>query len=238
MSAPPFERRPVTDPAEAKRVALQSMNATGQAPTSTPRQQRKARPNSPVRSTPNRAGKPLTTSAAAYLAGEERWQAHLRHKSRLGALARRSGRDVLDLAKAKRSRLRRTDAYVTGQDAGPLGKYDAKTVEELGERGLALKMPDGSWAYPIVDQIDLGNALLAYQQAEGGKPPGLHAWLVLRANALNLTHLLPKSMGAVKEKPGPREPGGGGAVGLPNVEAPGGGGAGPSEGGGLMGGAM
>ena len=56
----PFERRPVTDPAEAKALALASMNATRQ-----------------TRSQSRRNAKPqpdMTPAARAYLEGEEGWQ--------------------------------------------------------------------------------------------------------------------------------------------------------------------
>jgi hypothetical protein len=49
---------------------------------------------------------------------------------------RRSGRDLLDLAVAKRARINRR--YVEGSDPTPAGKYDEVELARLGEDGKAL----------------------------------------------------------------------------------------------------
>jgi hypothetical protein len=115
-----------------------------------------------------------------------------------------SGRDVLELAKAKRARLRRA-AYVAGDEhATPKGKYTDDEIQALGERGLALAKGDGSYHYPIVDTADLINALVAYKR-EGGLQPGVRAWLIKRAIAMNATHHLPKGWAEPKVPLHPRE---------------------------------
>ena len=78
-----------------------------------------------------------------------------------------------------------------------LGRYTPKEVQRLGEAGYALELPDGAFAYPILNSVDLTNALTCYLQAEGGKPPGLHKWIIERANILRLTHLWPKGWGVL-----------------------------------------
>jgi len=101
----PWERRPVTDPAAARATALQSMNA---------------QPRLGLRRKPQPA---MTLSARRYLQAEIRWAAFLRRrKARIVAGSHRSGRDQLDVAKAKRARLpRRTDATVVEAE-GPMGE--------------------------------------------------------------------------------------------------------------------
>jgi hypothetical protein len=210
MSLPPFERRPVCDSraerAEAKRLAYASMRASGQAPT------RKAKPA------------PLTPDGQAYLEAEQRWErdparlALLRRPRRMVRRPQRvdgSGRDLLHLAKAKRARLQRTDACVHGSHPTPQGRYSDDELQKLGERGLALQMPDGSYAYPIVNLADLMNAVAAYERADGDKT-GVRARIVRRAREMGLDYLLPKGWGEFSEKPGPKE------AGAAGVAAPGG----------------
>jgi hypothetical protein len=103
----PWERWPPDDPAEAKRVALQSMYATRRtpapAPAPVPRSRRSQTATKPAKVTPK-----LTPAGRRYAEAEERWQrsparaALLRRNTRAGT--RNSGRDVLDLAKARRVR--------------------------------------------------------------------------------------------------------------------------------------
>ena len=124
-----------------------------------------------------------------------------------GVVGRRLARvrDRRDLREA-RGIGRRTDAVIHGADASPMGRFTPEEVEQLGRAGHALEMPDGSFAYPILNGQDLTNALTCYLQAEGGKPPGLHAWIVKRANVLRLQHLLPAGWAEPVKRPGPNEP--------------------------------
>ena len=141
----PSERRPVVNPTEAKATALQCMNAQ---PRLRPR--RKPQPA-------------MTPSALRYAEADTRWQAFLRRRARPDG--RRSGRDVLDLARARRARLgRRTDAAIHGSNATPKGRYSDRELAVLGEEGKALKMKEGSWGYAILDLADLMDALAAYKQ--------------------------------------------------------------------------
>jgi hypothetical protein len=200
MTSIPWERRPVENPVEAKAAALQSMHASRQA-----------------RSQPRRKASParLTPSAQAYLIAELQWQAVLRRRRRLYG---RSGRDQLDLARAKRARLRRTEAYVHGSDAHRLGKYSEEEVTEYAEQGKALKLPNGKYGYVILDTADLMNSLQAYKT--GDRPTGLRGWIIERAVLLGLFDQLPAGWAQGKQKPRPGGPSrpkglGGGEVGMP-----------------------
>jgi hypothetical protein len=230
----PWERRPVTDPAAARAAAYASMHAAKAA-------QRKAPPSRPLRK-PEPA---MTPSGWAYLQAERRWQAFLRSKASTDT--HRSGRDVLDLAaaKARRAKLaRRTDTYIAGSDPTPQGVYSADEIQALGERGLALKMKNGTFAYPIQNGRDMTNSWLALQKTERpsereGAEQTVRSWIVERATLLKVLHLLPKGVAGYTGKLHPKELEGGavgGGVGKVNVEAAGGGGAGASEGGGMSGG--
>jgi hypothetical protein len=113
--------------------------------------------------------------------------------------APRSARADLERAKAMRA------AYVAGTvHATPKGKYSDDEIAALGEKGLALAKGNGTYHYPIVDTADLINALVAYKR-EGGTQPGVRAWLIKRAIALNATHHLPKGWAEPKVKLHPNE---------------------------------
>jgi hypothetical protein len=203
MSAPPFERRPVTDPAEAKRVALASLAATRTSPRSrrSARAQRKAKPKVLLGAggteveveTLIAPSKKLTPSAARYAANETAWARRLRRK----ADGRRSGRDQLDLARAKRARHRRSDAYIDGQDDTPLGAYTQLEVDALGARGEAFQKRDGSYGFVVKTRRDLLNALAAWRQLPSTSARArtealeVKAWIKERAIHLKLEELLP-----------------------------------------------
>jgi hypothetical protein len=77
-------------------------------------------------------------------------------------------------------------------------------VKALGEREppLALKMPDGTYAYPITDLADLTNALAAYKDPQFPYHSGLvRSWIVKRATLLGLAERLPKGWAEPKYKP-------------------------------------
>jgi hypothetical protein len=153
-----------------------------------------------------------------YAEAETRWQRFLRRR-------RRSGRADLDLAKARRSRLRRDDsvqggtmavgaaggaassAYVVGSDPTPQGKYSPREVQRLGEEGRALPRKGGGYWFPIANSSDIQNAVNAYRgltprEREGA---GVLAWIIERARKLGVMHLLPKGWGEPVQKVGPRE---------------------------------
>jgi HK97 family phage prohead protease len=135
----------------------------------------------------------LSRRAQRYLDAEMRWAAYLRRK---GVRSHDSGRDFLELVKAKRARLSRSTAYVHSSDATPLGRYSADEVTKLGEREppLALKRPNGTYGYPLTDYADLSNALAAYKNPEFDNYDGLvRSWIVKRAILLGLVDKLPKA---------------------------------------------
>jgi hypothetical protein len=132
--------------------------------------------------------------------------------------ASRSGRDQLDLAKAKRARLRRAESYVHGSHPTPKGRYDQDELDALGERGLALKLPSGKYAYGITGLADLMNSLAAYKSPNCNNYSGLvRSWIVERAIKLGLVERLPKGWAEPKYKPHPNEygPTGSGGTALP-----------------------
>jgi hypothetical protein len=260
----PFERRPVTDPREAKRLALQSIAASRQA---RPLLLRKPQPA-------------LSPSAQHYLEEEIRWQAFLRRRA-----GRRSGQDVLDLMKAKRARLgpsprakatikcvtrrgtgrlqsgtvcplckgtgrvaasassamagpvglpnveapggggagasegggmsggfnsakadleraKAMRARIHGSDPTPQAGYSDRELDRLGKEGKALKMKNGTYAYPILNLADLANALASYK---ANPIAGLRAWIIKRAILLGLVEQLPKGWAEPAVKLHPNE---------------------------------
>jgi hypothetical protein len=148
----------------------------------------------------------MTPAARRYLESERAWQRQLRRRrARLVVGLPQSGRDQLDLAKAKRARLKQRAAYVTGQDGHPMGRYDAEAVERLGREGKALARGDGSHWFPIVDLRDLHNAIAAYLALKASERNGVRAWIVKRARELGLDEQLPKGWGALNPGLHPNE---------------------------------
>jgi hypothetical protein len=131
-------------------------------------------------------GRKVTSSAEAYAQAEERWQAQLRRRT-----GRRSGRDALDLAKAKARRLQR--AYIDGSDPTSMAGYTQDQIDALSHKGQALWMK-GRYAWPVVRRRDLVNLLAAWRQLRPGKEASeVKAWLKSRAIGLGLEAELPAS---------------------------------------------
>jgi hypothetical protein len=164
----------------------------------------------------------MDDSARRYLEAELAWQEHLRRLARKRKAGRRSGRDALDLARAKRSRLRRaegisgetggpgapqgsatpgaaggvgggTKAYVDGSDPTPMAGYTQDQIDALGAKGQALWI-NGRFAWPVTGRRDLVNLLAAWRKL----PPGPTAskvkqWLKKKAIGLRLEGELPAS---------------------------------------------
>jgi hypothetical protein len=133
-------------------------------------------------------GRPANLSADArrYIEAEAAWQALL-------ARQRRSGRDRLDLAKAKRARLAPAQrAYVDGSHPTPAGVYTPEQLQALGAQGKAFKRKDGSWGWVILNRRDLLNALAAWRQLpQGDERLEVKAWIKARAIRLVMEDLLP-----------------------------------------------
>jgi hypothetical protein len=102
---------------------------------------------------------------------------------------------VLELAKAKRVRLTKREAYVHGSHPTPHGKYTSEEVEQLGLEGKALARGDETHWFPIALYSDIHNAVAAYRQLKPSERDGVHRWIVERARAIGAEHLLPKGMG-------------------------------------------
>jgi hypothetical protein len=121
----PIERRPVTDPAEAKRAALQSFRQ---------QQVRERRRKPKVRS-----AKPakLTPSAEAYAKAEERWQAELKRRAKAPAPTARSKKGPRhQFTPAERDEMiRRGVTMVDGSYAIRTADELRKTIRVASERG-------------------------------------------------------------------------------------------------------
>jgi HK97 family phage prohead protease len=74
-------------------------------------------------------------------------------------------------------------------------KYTDKEVEELGKEGKAYKNADGHYSYPIVDQDDLEKAIHAVGEG-GADHDGIRHYIIGRAKALGLSHLIPDNWNA------------------------------------------
>jgi hypothetical protein len=144
-------------------------------------------------------------SARRYLASERRWAPYL---ARRGADSHRTGRDVLDLAKARAARHRRASgAYVHGSHPTPKGRYSADELIQLGKEGKALQLPNGSYGYVVQNLADLMNALAAYKDPRFKNHDGkVRSWIVSRVILLGLVDQLPVGWAQpANNKPGPRE---------------------------------
>lgn len=153
----------------------------------------------------------MTREAWRYWAAEERWRRHLEGKA---GDSHRTGRDQLDLAKAKARRAERREAYVHGSHPTPAGKYSLAEVEQLGKEGKALAKGDGTHWFAIAEYADIHNAVAAYRALKPGERDGVHKWIIERARAIGAEHLLPNGWGTFAEKLGPRETESGGTAEL------------------------
>jgi hypothetical protein len=181
----PFERRPLTEEARAgSRSPRRAKVLLGASGTEV--------------DVETHIAPSLSPSARRYAANEEKWQLHLmRVKARAMKDGRRSGRDALELAVAKRARLKRSDAYIDGQDDTPLGAYTQLEVDAYGARGMAFKKRDGTFGFVILNRRDLLNALAAWRQlpltSARARTEALEvkSWIKERAIHLKLEELLP-----------------------------------------------
>jgi hypothetical protein len=65
-------------------------------------------------------------------------------------------------------------------------------VDALGAKGEAHKALDGSgFHFPVVDRADLLDAIKAVNRARAGERPSIRKFLIARAKALGLSHLIP-----------------------------------------------
>jgi hypothetical protein len=198
----PFEVRPVRgDPAEALRRAMASMNATQQGRVSL---RSKPRPK-PRRKAANPHPPYCECLGCSYArTSAQQGQLERRRRARPKRRTDYRGREVVAMAKAKRARLRRSDAYVHGSHPTPQGRYSDRELQALGEQGLALMMPGGTFAYPITGLADLMNALAAYKSGEYDRT-GVRGWIVERAILLGLVERLPQGWATPKQKLHPNE---------------------------------
>jgi HK97 family phage prohead protease len=73
-----------------------------------------------------------------------------------------------------------------------LEKYTAEQVVALGKKGQALRNPDGSYSWPIVDREDLQNAIKAVGgRAQKTAPEKVRVFIMNRAKSLGLASLIP-----------------------------------------------
>ena len=71
-------------------------------------------------------------------------------------------------------------------------KYTQEQIDALGHQGKALRNPDGSYSWPIVDREDLQNAIRAVGgRAQKTSPEKVRIWIMSRARALGLASLIP-----------------------------------------------
>jgi HK97 family phage prohead protease len=73
--------------------------------------------------------------------------------------------------------------------------YTSKELDDLGAQGKAFKHPDGHWAFPVVNQSDLLAAIKAVGMTTAPHND-VRRYLMRRAKALNLSHLIPPSWNA------------------------------------------
>ena len=167
----PVERRPVENPAEARAAALESIRFTdGEAAY-----QRALR----------KAGAPKgRTSAQARRAKRRRTGGSLPVAS------------WLEIAKAKRAKLRSRGEGRADIEGDNAGRYSDREIQALGEQDppLALKRKGGrGFHYPIKDRRDLLAAIAAFGRATPSERSDVKAWIRKRAIEMGADRLLPKS---------------------------------------------